>query len=153
MSMHRGFTLLISIILTSVILSVGAALFDITYKQVVLSETAQQSQIAFYNADSALECGLYQDQHLTLFDYTSEPTSGSFMCQGKTITYKSPAVPLGQVRTTSFSISCDGGDQNVLSNTIVTKQVTGATAMYANGFNSCNSSDTRRIERGEKVTY
>ena len=76
----RGVTLLISVILTSVVLSVALALLDITYKQVLLSGSAKQSQYAFYNADTAMECALYWDQQKNAFDYTTPLGAGSLLC-------------------------------------------------------------------------
>jgi Tfp pilus assembly protein PilE len=146
---HRGFTLLISVILSSVILSVGLALADVAYKQVVLASTARQSQYAFYAADSALECALYWDQKQDEFDYTSEPSSGTITCENSSINFTTSTS--GSSRTTTFSIPCaSGGSQ---SNVVVYKQATGATSIYANGFNDCNASDPQRIERGEKSSY
>ena len=73
----RGFTLLISVLLVTVILSLSLSLLDVAYKQVVLSSTAKQSQYAFYTADSALECTLYWDQLTTgsAFDSSSQQVS------------------------------------------------------------------------------
>jgi len=153
MTTPRGFTLLIAVILSSVILAVGAALFDVTYKQVVLSETAQQSQIAFYNADSALECALYLDQNLGLFDYSSEPVSGTASCQSQTLTFTAPAVNPGVPRKTTFYIPCDGNPANASATVTILKYSNNASAIYSQGFNTCDSTDTRRIERGEKAEY
>ena len=73
---QRGFTLLVAVILASVALSLGLILLDISYKQVVLASSARQSQSAFYNADSAMECALYWDQQFDSFAYTK--SSGTF---------------------------------------------------------------------------
>src|ERR1700743_3560876 len=90
---QRGFTLLVAVILTSVILSGGLALLDISYKQVTRAASARQSQYAFYNADSAIECALYWDS-IDTFDYNSEGVgvyplvpSGTLSCEGQTISY------------------------------------------------------------------
>ena len=68
---ERGFTLLIAIIFMSVMLSFGLALGSLSYKQEVLASNAIESQYAFYAADAALECALYDDQQQNLFAYTS----------------------------------------------------------------------------------
>jgi hypothetical protein len=149
----RAFTLLITMILVSVILSVSFALLDIAYKQVYLTSIAAQSEVAFYNADSGLECALYWDQQQDEFDFTSEPSSGSFNCEGQTVPFSAPTSPLA--RTTTFTIPCAGdttsGDGN--ATVIIYKQPTGATSMYSNGFNTCKASDTRRVERGLETSY
>lgn len=68
---QRGFTLLIAVIFTSVILAFAVALGSLGYKQSVLSSASLQSTSAFYAADAALECALYADQQQQLFDYST----------------------------------------------------------------------------------
>lgn len=145
----RGFTLLIAVILASVLLTVGIALLDIAYKQVILSSSAKQSQYAFYAADAALECALYYDQRFDAFN-TNPDNITSISCGGFTI----PISPAGSApRVTTFSIPCaDGGSQATLR---IYKNDSGSdpSKLYASGFSSCNASDPRRIERGMRVAY
>ncbi|MEK7510762.1 MAG: hypothetical protein AAB582_00800 [Patescibacteria group bacterium] len=143
----RGFTLLIAVILTSVLVSVGLALVDVTYKQLILASTAKNSQIAFYNADSALECGLYHDQRFNAF--SQDVATTSITCNSATpisVTVQTS----GALRTSTFSVPCESGTS---AGVTVMKNTTGATAIYANGYSSCDTTDVRRIERGLKVTY
>ncbi len=71
---HHGFALLIAIIFMSVMLSFGLTLSSLGYKQELLSSSVAQSRVAFYAADSALECVLYMDQQLGTFAYpTPDP--------------------------------------------------------------------------------
>lgn len=148
---HRGFTLLVAMILTSVLLSVGLALLDIALKQVTLSSTARQSQYAFYAADSAMECALYWDQRMNVFRYDYQGNAASEVrCAGAPITGFISSQS-GGVRTSEFSIPCSGGGTQ--GTVQVYKNQTGVTNIYANGFNSCSSSDPRRVERGLKVFY
>jgi hypothetical protein len=58
---QRGFTLFIAIVLATVALTVTLALTSLAYKSLLLSSSARESQYAFYNADTALECALYYD--------------------------------------------------------------------------------------------
>ncbi len=147
---RRGFTLLIAVVFTAVVLSVALALADIAYRQVILASTARQSQYAFYAADSALECALYWDQRGDRFDYTTEGSSGSFACQGQTVNFTASSA-LGGSRTTTFSIPCaTSGSQ---SSVVVYKKSNGATIIDASGFNSCNPADPNRVERGLKASY
>ncbi len=67
----RGFALLIAIIFMSVMLSFGLTLSSLGYKQELLSSSVAQSRVAFYAADSMLECVLYMDQQLGTFAYPS----------------------------------------------------------------------------------
>ncbi len=145
---HKGFALLIAVILSSVALAIGLALLDISFKQVVLATAAKQSQVAFYAADAALECALYYDQQVNAFDYTT-PVSG-LSCDALAVTnYSSPNG--SNPRVTTFSIPCATG--GVRSQVTVYKASNGSTQIYTQGYNTCDSTNVRRIERGLKVTY
>lgn len=148
-SPSRGFTLLIAVVLASVALSIGLALLDITYKQVTLSGAARQSQAAFYNADTAMECVLFHDQQLNTFAYSA--SSGSVTCGNQTVavTFNQASNP----RTRTFTLPCPAGGASVLATVTVYKEADAATAIYTEGYNTCDASNPRRIERGLKATY
>ncbi|MCR4274955.1 MAG: hypothetical protein NUW02_02820 [Candidatus Campbellbacteria bacterium] len=57
----RGFTLFYAMLISSLLLSIGLAIFNITYKEFILTSGVRESEGAFYAADSALECALYWD--------------------------------------------------------------------------------------------
>lgn len=150
---QRGFTLLIAVVLTTVLLSVGFALLDIAYKQIVLSSTARNSQYAFYAADSAMECALYWDQQRNAFSFASALTS--IRCAGADISVSSSVA--GGTRVSTFSVPCAGGGSS--ASVEVYKAGSGVcsgsatSCLYARGYNSCNSADQRRVERALKVSY
>lgn len=146
---QRGFTLLIAVILSSVALSIGVALLDIAYKQVILASAARQSEAAFYNADTALECALYYDQQINAFSYAS-PLS-SISCGAQTLTVTANNTPEPRVRT--FVMSCPGVPGSSSASSTIYKWSTGSTTIYTSGFNTCDPDNLRRIERGLKVTY
>ncbi len=153
----RGFALLVAIIFTAVILAVSLALLDISYKQILLASAAKQSQYAFYNADSALECALEQDSFVPSgqtprFDFTSGATSGNFTCEGQNITYFYPTNG-GNPRTGTFNVTCNATATTYNAQVVVYKLPTGATYFYSNGFNNCNTNDPFRVERGIKASY
>lgn len=58
---NKGFVILFSMLISSLILLISAGIFNIVQKEVILSSYARESQRAFYSADSALECALYSD--------------------------------------------------------------------------------------------
>ncbi len=146
----RGFTLLIAVVLSSVLVSISLSLIDIAYKQIVLASTATQSEYAFYNADTALECALYWDQKHNAFDYTS-PMAASLLVCGNQIVTAYTVTPISGFMQTSFSLPCVGG--GTASSVTVEKNSSGGTRLYGNGYNTCAVDDVRRIERGLKATY
>lgn len=157
----RGVTLLVAVIVSAVTLSVAFALLDIAYKQQVLASSAQQSQYAFYNADSIMECALYYDQQQGSFDFTTPAPSASIACNEQNIiNYTSTVAPGGggNLRTTTFNVTCSGSDVKgtvtvVKSDGTALCSATGHTCIYTTGYSTCNTSDPRRIERGLKVSY
>ncbi|MBI4065654.1 hypothetical protein HY412_00470 [Candidatus Kaiserbacteria bacterium] len=82
---QSGFALLIAVIFMSVMLTFGLALGSLAYKQQILASTAIESQYAFYAADAALECALYEDQQRNLFAFpppTPPPSAPAMTCDG-----------------------------------------------------------------------
>lgn len=74
-SLSRGFALLIASLVASVVLLLASAIFDIAQKQVMLASISQQSQYAFYAADTGAECALYWDDRFGYFAPVT-PTKG-----------------------------------------------------------------------------
>jgi Tfp pilus assembly protein PilX len=147
---QRGFTLLIAVIISSVSLALALAMIDISYKQVTLALTAKQSQYAFANADSALECALYWDQKQDAFNFNDPATSGIACATGDVENY-APNGTNGDFRMITYDVPCEGS--GVSASVTVLKAADAETYIYANGYNSCSTSDTRRIERGLKAHY
>jgi hypothetical protein len=52
----NGYTLLFAVITAILVLSVTSFILGVSRKQYILSSTAKDSNIAFYNADSGVEC-------------------------------------------------------------------------------------------------
>jgi len=60
-SKNKGFALLFSVLLSSLLLTIGLSIFSIALKELAISTAARQSVHAFYAADSGRECVLYWD--------------------------------------------------------------------------------------------
>lgn len=96
----RGVVILFAVLLVSVVLTVSLGIFNITYRQLVLSSLASESEIAFAAADSARNCALYWDSPertnhpFGYYKYDQETgwsieppsTSQSFQCAGEDLT-------------------------------------------------------------------
>ena len=57
----RGFAVLFSIMLASFLITLGISIFSISLKEIQITTSVRDSQIAYYAADSARECALYWD--------------------------------------------------------------------------------------------
>jgi hypothetical protein len=56
-----GFTLFVAMVVSSLLLAVGFSISNIIFKQLLLSGSGRDSQIAFYAADSGTECAQFWD--------------------------------------------------------------------------------------------
>ncbi len=57
----KGFTLLFSILVATLVVAIGATIISVALRQTILSGTSRESQYAFYAANTALECAFYWD--------------------------------------------------------------------------------------------
>lgn len=56
---ETGFALLMTLIVVSVVVSIGLTVLDLSIKQVRLSTNAKESEIAFHAANAGMECARY----------------------------------------------------------------------------------------------
>lgn len=56
---QNGFALLMSLIVVSVVVSIGLTILDLTLKQLSLSTNSKDSESAFHAANAGLECARY----------------------------------------------------------------------------------------------
>ena len=56
-----GFAVLFSVLLASFLVTLGISIFTISLKEIQITTSARDSQVAYYIADSARECVLYWD--------------------------------------------------------------------------------------------
>lgn len=163
MQKKRGFTLLIAIVVTSLLLAISFVVANVAFKQLLISKANKESQYAFYAADSGVECAVYWDLKDGSFSAFATSTNGTISCNGQSISTGSESVPT----VPSQSSVIGGGDVNPTSIFYltltkgcviveVTKFYSGGslvTRINSKGYNTCSSSDPRRVERGITLTY
>lgn len=92
----RGFTLLFAVLVSVLVLAVGASIISIALKQVILSGAGRESQYAFYAANTGIECALFWD------------LNGSEIINGE---IKYVFAPPGQPTLDTFAnVRCAGGN-------------------------------------------
>lgn len=92
---QKGFALLFSVLVSTIIISIGATIISISIRQTILSGTARESQVAFYAANTALECAFFWDTVKFAL-----PTTGVVFPVGAT----------EQLVSTPDQIKCAGGN-------------------------------------------
>jgi hypothetical protein len=60
-SPNQGFVILYAVLLVSIVLTISLSLMNITYRQIILSQVARESIVAFAAADAGLDCARYWD--------------------------------------------------------------------------------------------
>ena len=90
---QQGFALILALIISSVVLSIGLSMLNITMKELDLGATARQSEIAFQGADAGLNCLEYVRNKYPID--TRIQQNVQFSCLGKTITLTDDATAAG----------------------------------------------------------
>lgn len=163
----KGFTLLYASLIVSLILSISLAIANLTLSQFTLSSAGRESQFAFYNADSGIECALYQENKVTPFptsyssstlSITCDPTAGvtALVAVGKfptnqnsattTTTYEfNPTTSCQKTNPISFTITVNKGP--------VKNDGSRNVHIESRGYNTCDSTNPRRVERGLYIDF
>ena len=135
---QQGFTLLMAVLTSSVLLAIGAAIGSIAIKEAILTTSIRDSQKAFYAADAALECALYWD--ITRGEFNNP--NPNITCSGEN--------PLINKSGTVYTFALDFGDDGC-ANVRIDKDST--TEIETRGYNTCDSNSSRRLERGLRAEY
>jgi len=157
-----GFVLIFAILLATVILTIGIAVLDISVRQVMFTGSGRDSSLAFYAADAALECTLYQDMIGEDFKDDHIGTNGSTMqCENLAISNRvvNCSDPV-QNKTCIWSIEVNFSG-STCAHVLITKDfdatgIVTSTTVRASGYNTtCPSSgpSAKRLERGLQASY
>ena len=152
---QQGFALLYTVVIVSLILSITAGISNVIFKQSLLANLATDSQIAFYQADSAIECGMFlMNNPLSGFDIAAVDPDMPMSCGG-TQDYVYDA---SNSSSTRVIYSPSPSDQNTIgtspcSSLILDVTDPAKTIIEGHGFNICNAANPRHIERVLQVIY
>jgi len=159
---------LFTVLITSVLLSLALAIFNQIYKSLLLSSAGKESLAAFYAADSGVECVFLWDLKHQGFGYSIFATSSaSFLHNGgEGITCNGQDFPAGPwivtrdstSAMTKFNLSFSQGvlPAEGCSEVVVSKVVSSGnvfTTVESRGYNICDASSPRKVERAIRVTY
>ncbi len=150
----RGFALLYTTLISSLLLSLAMTISMITQKDIRLSSIARESQKAFYAADAAAECALYWDFRFDKFNKDTTANSG-VTCAGVDVAAPGNELDgtpgVGGSEVTKFKLEVDGTCSHV---TVTKSDVAPKTVIEARGYNTpCNSNSRIRLERAVRLQY
>lgn len=124
---QKGFVLLFSVLVSAVIFFIGVGIFSISFKELLISSLAKESQKSIFAADAGVECGLQAD---TDGKFADPAVPAPFSCFGEEIQPQ----PYGYL-TARFIIPFS--ENKTCAVVTVTKNT--GTLIYAQGYNKCNA--------------
>ena len=150
---QNGYALLFVMVIITIISAVTAGLANTALKEAIISSVARDSQSAFYASDTATECALYF--HYNYATIVPSLVNSKWSC-GKTqaggtydLTFS------GGVNNYSLvSSSASTTNEPCFNITSTTTSSAGidTTVITSKGYNICNTSNSRSVERAIKAT-
>lgn len=165
---QSGVSIFIAVTIMGILILISFAVVNITIKSSQFASTGRDSQYAFYAADAGIECAVYWDGK---FDSFATSTPGSVTCAANPAITTNSQNPIAGTTTASrvgggtdanptsvFGLSFNTGSEPVNSCAIITvrKYYQGGalrTYIKSRGYNTCDTTNPRRVERGVEVTY
>lgn len=152
---EEGYAILFTVVVVSAISVITAGLSNAVYKQLVLSSLAKDSQTAFYQSDTATDCALYADRIVREQDPTFGTVDSAWSCGGDNDNLL--VSPLAGGGYSIYPIASVDGSTNPCFRIDVTKNNTNPSVLVTNisakGYNICNKTNIRTVEREIKITY
>jgi hypothetical protein len=140
-STKKGFTLLLAVLISSLLLTIGLSIFNIAFKELTLSSSARESVSAFYAADSGAECALFWDIQQNSFENNKE-----ILCEGQSF-------DMAGTGNGSWSFTLDNFTNGESCSVVTVVKDEEKTTIQSRGYNTCNTSNPRRVERAIRITY
>jgi Tfp pilus assembly protein PilX len=146
---RRGFVLMLSVIMLSVILATSLGVFNLVYQGMKLSGTTRESQLAYYAADAGVECALFADfRGANSFGTTTAPSVATECANVSKLQKLSDSYVNGATFTVDYG---NGSCVNVTVDKTIPP--TGSTKLSAVGKNNCSGQATDQVNRSLEVTY
>ncbi len=158
----KGFAMLFAVLVSSVLLSIGLSIFNLTIKELLLSSSGRESQFSFYAADTGVECALYWNfQEPNPFATSSGSTAPTTInCVGQDISLSPDPGSTDSSASTQFSLNIPALSPTSCAIIRVSKTAPDSTGIIttvvdSRGYNTSCSDTTNpnRVERALKVTY
>lgn len=163
-----GFSLFVALVVSSSLLLISFLIAKITTKGLEFANTGKNSQIAFFAADAGIECALYYDTVFEPSKFATSTGGSPITCGGISVSTSgilSGTTTLARIGgggsanpTSVFGFSLNQGINPIDACVIVlvNKSYSGSnliTRVYSYGYNSCDTNNKRRVERGIEVSY
>jgi len=155
---NKGYTLLFAVLVSSLVLSVGISILNISKKEYLLASSARESTVAFYAADSALECAAYYDIGPNKFVSANYVTNVTCAGGQPRVSDAGPAFTDNGSGTTVAIFDLNLNDTSCA--TVTVRKSSTETSIQSRGYNigwdkvsKCNLASPKRVERVLYYTY
>jgi len=150
---ERGFTLFIAVVITAALLIISTGIISIAVKEAFLTTANRHSQEAFYAADTGIECVLYWDLKNPGQSAFATSTTANISCNGQSFTVG------GATGQSTFTITYPPA--KYCSELLVIRRKANpnatppikSTTIQSYGYNDCDITNPRRVQRAIQVTY
>ncbi len=148
----RGFTLFVGLIIASSLLLIATGVVNLALKQSLISSSGKESQLAFYAADTGMECALYWDisNPNGVSAFSIETGTSGIECNHD---ISNP----DNIWTVGGTSESTIGPITFLPESycaIVTVHKDGETTIIeSKGYNTCDLANPRRVERAVRAQY
>jgi hypothetical protein len=148
---QSGFAMLFTVLIVSLILSIAIGISNITLKQTMLSSLAKDSQIAFYQADAAVECGMYYDMLGSFPQGTTPGSVAPINCGDNQF-----SIDVSESYNDRLVFTQNLADQSQPCAVIIFDKtnldISGESLVQGIGYNICGT-NSRQVERALEVRY
>lgn len=148
---QRGYALLFAMIIVSIISLIVIGLSNTTYKQLILSSLATDSEMAYSQSDAGTECALHVDlvQNISTFVTPTTWTCGANVNNTFTIISTASGIQ------TKYSVFPQSPDITLpcFEFDITKFLLSGTTTIQSRGYNICDKTKQRTVEREILVNY
>lgn len=153
---NKGLTLFVAMVLMGTLLLIATGIVSLAVRQSVISASGRESQDAFYAADTGIECALFWDvQNQTGISSFSTSTGSTIFCN------QDASNPSNPIPTTVGGNAVSTFRVNFLPNpycaivTVTKDYINDAlvTTIESKGYNTCDPSNPRRVERAVRAVY
>ena len=151
---QKGFTLFIALIIVATLLLVSMGIASISVKENFLTSASRESQYAFYAADTGAECAIYWDvKNSTGLSAFATSTGSTINCNQDQV--YNPVNPqpstVGGNSVSTFTLTFNPDPYCAV--VTVTKNPDNSTKIESLGYNTCDTTNPRRVERAVRVSY
>lgn len=142
----------LAIAITGTLLLIATSIASLAVRQSRIASSGRESQIAFYAADTGLECALYWDtNNPSGFSAFLPSTSSTIYCNRDNNNMGNQWIVGGNgVNTFTFTMTFNPDPYCA----VVTVTKSGnTTRIESRGYNTCSATNPRRVERAVSATY